>query len=153
GDPVTGFTPTYLPAIWADQTCPAWDPKASTGCTIQPDTAKAFDGTWKATTYLPADKHLNITLSFVGVAIWVYFILANLNAAGDPFTNTNVNFTLDGRSAGNFSHEPDNSTYSLIYNSTVFSRTDLTNSPHTLLVSVDDYDRNTFVCFDWAMYT
>ncbi|KIL61092.1 hypothetical protein M378DRAFT_872652 [Amanita muscaria Koide BX008] len=46
GDPVTGFVPIYQPrGPWADETC--------SGCYIQPDTTKAFDGIWNAATYHP----------------------------------------------------------------------------------------------------
>ncbi|KIL63984.1 hypothetical protein M378DRAFT_163687 [Amanita muscaria Koide BX008] len=77
GDPATGFVPIYQPqneSPWADQTC--------SGCFIQPDITKAYDGTWKAATYHPQLLDVNITLRFTGVAIWVFFILANANSHG-----------------------------------------------------------------------
>ncbi|KAM6502861.1 hypothetical protein JOM56_002838 [Amanita muscaria] len=149
GDPATGFVPIYQPqngSPWADQTC--------SGCFIQPDIAKAYDGTWKAATYHPQLLNVNITLRFTGVAIWVFFILANANSHGSgTTTNTQVNATLDGQYAGNFSHDPDMSTQDLIYNATVFSTTGLANISHELIIATNDYPNSTFLNFDWAIYT
>jgi len=148
GDLTTGFIPVYHSPqhAWDDQTCGE--------CYIQPDPARAFDRTWMAATYYPDYGNLNFTLKFTGVAIWVFFILSNANNHGTiTITNTQCNFTLDGKLAGNFSHEPDLSTYDLIYNATVFSKAGLANTSHELLVSVNDYPNTTFVNFDWAMYT
>ncbi|KIL67139.1 hypothetical protein M378DRAFT_74229 [Amanita muscaria Koide BX008] len=146
GDPVTGFVPIYQPqGPWADQTC--------SGCYIQPDTTKAFDGTWNAATYHPELQNVNFTLRFTGVAVWVFFILSNANVHGPgTTTNTQVNITLDGQHAGSFSHDPDLTTQDLIYNVPIFSQSGLANAPHELVVATNDYPISTFINFDWAIY-
>ncbi|KAM6500191.1 hypothetical protein JOM56_003205 [Amanita muscaria] len=144
GDPVTGFKPVYLPsAAWTDQTC--------TGCAVQPDTKSAFEGTWTTATYCPGMHNMSITLEFTGVAVWVFFILANASEHGSSIvTNTQCNFTLDGQHAGSFT---DMSTSKIQYNVTSFSRSGLANVTHQLVISTNDYPFNAFVSFDYAIYT
>ncbi|KIL67149.1 hypothetical protein M378DRAFT_36395, partial [Amanita muscaria Koide BX008] len=147
GDPSTGFIPIYQPqSPWADQTC--------SGCYIQPDITKAFGGTWNAATYHPELQNVNVTLRFTGVAVWVFFILSNANDHGTgTTTNTQLNITIDGQYAGNFSHDPDLSTHDLIYNATVFSTSSLSNTSHELVIATNNYPIPTFLNFDWAIYT
>lgn len=146
GDPVTGFKPVYLPsAAWTDQTC--------TGCAVQPDTKSAFEGTRTTATYCPGMHNMSITLEFTGVAVWVFFILANATEHGSSIVNnTQCNFTLDGQHAGSF-HLPDMSTSKIQYNVTSFSRSGLANVTHQLVISTNDYPFNAFVSFDYAIYT
>ncbi|KAG5653530.1 hypothetical protein H0H81_012471 [Sphagnurus paluster] len=93
----------------------------------------------------------NLTI-LPGTAIYVFFILANFQGEGVP-TETFCNFTLDGRAAGSFSHKPTSSP-DLEYNALVFSRTNLSNTNHQLVVSTSGIaDRNIFLNFDYAIYT
>lgn len=61
GDVLTGTKPIYAPStsgVWEDNTC--------TGCALQPDRTKAFQGTWTAATYNPGLGSMSVTLSFKG---------------------------------------------------------------------------------------
>ena len=90
----------------------------------------------------------------LGIAVWVFFILANANQYGPTITtNTNCNFTLDGSHAGTFVHNPDMSTLDLVYNASVFSASGLSNSQHQLVIWTNDVPFNVFVNFDYAIYT
>ncbi|KIL67157.1 hypothetical protein M378DRAFT_160157 [Amanita muscaria Koide BX008] len=94
---------------------------------------------------------MSITLEFTGVAVWVFFILANASEHGSSVvTNTQCNFTLDGQHAGSFT---DMSTSKIQYNVTSFSRSGLANVTHQLIISTNDYPFNAFVSFDYAIYT
>ncbi|KAM6500172.1 hypothetical protein JOM56_003186 [Amanita muscaria] len=152
GDPVTGSMPTYqspFELIWMDQTCSAEQ------CGVQPDVAKAFDGTWVTTNDLAPDRDVSVTLQFTGVAVWVFFILSNFsgNNFSDPgYRGTHVNITLDGQYAGNFSRNTDNRT-DMIYNATIFSTSGLANTYHELVIGTSDYPHWNCLTFDWAIYT
>ncbi|PFH51666.1 hypothetical protein AMATHDRAFT_141958 [Amanita thiersii Skay4041] len=148
GDPVTGFRPIFLPTkpgVWEDQTCK--------GCFIQPDRGRAFNGTWTAATYHPELKHISITLEFPGVAIYVFFILANGGLRNGTTANTECNFTLDGVYARAFTHQPDLTSTNLEYDATAFTVTGLSNNTHQLVISTNDVDHAVFVNFDYAIYT
>ncbi|KAG6914169.1 hypothetical protein DXG01_001955 [Tephrocybe rancida] len=146
GDSVTGARPVFLPqtaGVWEDVTC--------VDCAIQPDRNLAFKGTWTAATFKPRLGSISVHLSFTGTAIYVFLILAN-NVADGVATETACNFTLDGSSAGSFSHIPSTSTL-LEYNSLVFSRANLANTAHSLVLTTSVADREIFVNFDYALYT
>ena len=97
---------------------------------------------------------LNKSLCATGVAIWVFFILANANKLGPSITtNTQTNFTLDGQHAGDFTHIPNLDTLALQYNATAFSASSLSNTTHQLIISTNDFPVNVFVNFDYAIYT
>ncbi|KAM6500174.1 hypothetical protein JOM56_003188 [Amanita muscaria] len=147
GDPVTGFMPIYEPpqAFWSSQPCG--------GCYIQPDVAKAFDGTWNSADYIPGLQNVNLTLRFTGVAVWVFFILANAGIHGAGLTTNTVNITLDGKNAGIFSHYPDMNMQDLTYNATIFSASGLANTSHELVIGTNDYANYSYINFDWMIYT
>ncbi|KAF9014181.1 hypothetical protein BDQ17DRAFT_1419087 [Cyathus striatus] len=146
GDSQTLQLPTYLPAVdvWADQTCG--------GCAIQPATSKAFKNTYTAATYHPGLQNISISMDFEGTAIYVYFILAN-NHGDDITTITMANFTIDGKMVGTFAHAPDYTANDILFNQLVFSKTDLPNGNHKLVISISDIDFKVFVNFDYAIYT
>jgi hypothetical protein len=162
GDAITGQKPVYQPSG-------PWDGANCTHCDIVPSVALAFDGTWTAATYNPGKSNINITLSFtgqekktdfcfndsrclIGVSIWVFFILANLNTFGYGLA-TNCNFTLDGNFMSSFNSKPNLTTHNLDYNVTAFSIGGLSNTQHTLVISANDYPNSTFINFDYAIYT
>ncbi|KAJ7456582.1 hypothetical protein FB451DRAFT_1098704 [Mycena latifolia] len=143
GDSVTGAVPTYTPSSsFAGPSC--------SGCAIQPSTDDAFDGTWSAATYNSGLGSMSISMDFTGIAIYVYFILANDEGDGIT-TTTKANFSIDGTSAGTFTHTPTSST-DLQYNALVFSQTGLSNAAHSLLISTEGAD-DIYVNFDYAIYT
>ena len=93
-------------------------------------------------------------LYFAGVAIWIFFILANANALGTiVVSNTNCNFTLDGVLVGSSNHQPNENTEDLQYNVTVFSASSLSNDLHEMVISTNNYPVNVYLNFDYAIYT
>ncbi|KAF8922058.1 hypothetical protein CPB85DRAFT_18766 [Mucidula mucida] len=145
GDSETGVVPVYQPMS-------AWDGTHCARCAIQPSPSSAFDGTWMAATYNPTLGSTNISFSFEGVALYVYFILANNEGSGIT-TRTECNFTLDDERAGLFTHTPSDITTALEYNALAFSVAGLEQRAHSVLVSTSGVDYNVFVSFDYAVYT
>ncbi|KAF9014185.1 hypothetical protein BDQ17DRAFT_1230622 [Cyathus striatus] len=146
GDVLTQQKPIYLPnTSWSDQTC--------VGCAIRPDASKAFNGTYIGATYHPELQNVSVTMSFEGIAIYVFFILPNTQANPQVTANTAVNFTIDGQIVGNFTHEPDSSTTDFIFDQMVFNKTDLPQGTHQLIISASGINISTFTNFDYAMYT
>ncbi|KAF9478487.1 hypothetical protein BDN70DRAFT_836028 [Pholiota conissans] len=146
GDSQTGLLPIYLPGggVWKDETC--------IGCSINPNVANTFKGTYTASTYNPGLGSTNITMQFNGTAIYVFFILAN--NAGDGITSlTEANFTVDGTAPVLFSHAPDLTTTAIQFNQLVFQQTNLINAQHTLVISTSGVNTNVYVNFDYAIYT
>ncbi|KAK7681919.1 hypothetical protein QCA50_014881 [Cerrena zonata] len=145
GDLITGIRPVYVPSTgaWNDVTC--------VGCAINPDTTKAFRGTWNAATYDPSIPEVSVQFSFTGIAVYVYFILANDQGASIT-TITQTNFTLDNELVSTFTHNPTTS-LDLDYNQLVFQQTGLANQNHTLKASISGVDHNVYINFDYANYT
>lgn len=147
GDSQTGLRPRYTPAtgnVWKGESC--------SDCAIAFDVDRAFEGTYTAATYAPDSGDISITLQFEGIAVYVYFILSNF--AGNGITAvTDASFILNGRDAFAFSHAPDVTTREPLYNQLVYSRTGIPNGNHTLLITTRGVNHNTFVSFDYAIYT
>lgn len=85
----------------------------------------------------------------------MYCIVSNSVANDLPNTYifTNVTFELDGYPAGTYTHSPNVSASQYEYNVTVFSRTDLENEQHTLVITAALGLQPSLMLFDWAMYT
>ncbi|KAK7681913.1 hypothetical protein QCA50_014875 [Cerrena zonata] len=145
GDLITGTRPVYIPptGVWKDVTC--------VDCAINPDTTKAFRGSWNAATYNPSIPEVSVQFSFTGIAVYVYFILANDQGASIT-TITQTNFTLDDKLISTFTHNPTTS-LDLDYNQLVFQQTGLANQEHTLKASISGLDHNVYINFDYANYT
>ncbi|KIY70438.1 hypothetical protein CYLTODRAFT_347729 [Cylindrobasidium torrendii FP15055 ss-10] len=144
GDSETGAVPIYSPVN-------AWDGADCMKCAIQPDASKAHDGSWYAATYNKGMESLNISFSFEGTALYVYFILANDEGVGIT-TTTAVTFTLDGVPDGDFTHIPLDAE-GLQYNELVYARTGLNQEWHDFLISTSGFPGDDFVNFDYALYT
>ncbi|EFI28295.1 hypothetical protein CC1G_13824 [Coprinopsis cinerea okayama7 len=147
GDSQTNVRPRFLPTttgVWKDETC--------RDCAINPDTSRAFRGTYHAATYSPELGSMSIEMSFEGIAIHVFFILANDQGTGIT-TITDCDFILDDEPPVNFRHAPDLTSTDILYNQLVFSRNDLPNGNHTLLIRTEGVDHNVYVNFDYAIYT
>jgi hypothetical protein len=88
----------------------------------------------------------------VGTAIWVYGIVPNTIGASD--TNMNVRFVLDDdpRFTDEFLHLP-NSSNVLDYNHELYSRQDLANSEHSLVMTLVPGKEPVVLLFDYAIYT
>ena len=86
-----------------------------------------------------------------GIAIWVYLIIVN-NVSGDDRIATNVTFELDGDSTQTYQHQPDASEAAFIYNVAAYGATNLSNAPHTLVMTNGLGDQVSLLLFDWAQY-
>ncbi|KAF5373814.1 hypothetical protein D9758_000975 [Tetrapyrgos nigripes] len=148
GDSVSHRTPVFL-----SETLAVWDDRSCSGCAIQPDKALAFNGTWTAATYSPGVGTISVMFNFTGIALYIFFILANDQGPGIT-TVTECNFTLDGTAVGHFLHEP-TASRELQYgeNAMVFSKTGLSNEEHIFMISTAGIDHDVFVNFDYAIYT
>ncbi|KAF8326944.1 hypothetical protein F5887DRAFT_1192482 [Amanita rubescens] len=169
GDLATGQKPIYWPSASGVYSAWYYSAKCGTdGCGLVSNTSLAFNGTWTAASYDPTSPYkttgLNITLSFTGISIWVFFIIANTQnpdaselagpvAVGNvsiPF-NTACNFTLDGNDMGPFFHQT-NGTPAIQYNASVFNATGLDNSQHELVIWTKGVNQTNLI-FDYAIYT
>ncbi|OJT04505.1 hypothetical protein TRAPUB_4775 [Trametes pubescens] len=145
GDSVTGEVPVYTPdGSWSQgSTC--------SGCFIQLDPSQTFDGTWHDSTHTPGDAEPRvITAHFTGTAVYVFNAIANTV----PFTTTltNLSFTLDGDSVGQYVHTPSDST-DFQYNVPVFVRSGLSNVTHTIVIEATGDTNSSLVLFDYIIYT
>ncbi|PFH48498.1 hypothetical protein AMATHDRAFT_149790 [Amanita thiersii Skay4041] len=139
GDEVTGDKPIYQPS---DRK--VWVPQGTKGG-IKPDPKSAFNGTWTAAFYRANSPKISITLEFKGTAIYVFFILSKKTITGCFFT-LNGNFLP---LSGPFIKK---SWLDTQYNATIFSKTDLANSDHTLEISPQG-TCDAYIYFDYAIYT
>ncbi|KAI9066880.1 hypothetical protein FKP32DRAFT_323799 [Trametes sanguinea] len=114
------------------------------------DVSQVYDGTWHDATVPPAFQAPVLTVTFTGVAVYVYNVVANAIPA--ITTITSLTFTVDGQAAGAYSHSPDMSSSAVDYNVLVFSTTGLSNTVHTLEVGADNAF-NSLVLFDRVVYT
>lgn len=162
GDSATGLQVAFSNNWNTGQLCP--------GCGVQPDANEAFEGSWHDTTTPGlSDAAHNVTMRFVGeyrfsssiprlemglntgTAIWVYCILVNSGHHGVTIY-TNASFELDGALAGTYQHDPNPQDDQYLYNNVVFHKDDLSNTEHTLVITVGNGSPS-LLLFDWAMYT
>ena len=107
-------------------------------------------------------------LYFAGVAIWVFFVLANPSLGlqtgpGLPgligqriliTLHTACNFTLDGLLIDTYnSPQPDGNTPEYQYNVCAYSTHGLSNDNHTMVISTNVDDPTMYLNFDYAIYT
>ncbi|TFK22985.1 hypothetical protein FA15DRAFT_657101 [Coprinopsis marcescibilis] len=140
--------PEFLPiGRWAGQDC--------SGCALKPDTNMAFGGTYSESTYNPDSGPVWIRLSFPGTAIYIYFIIVNYGPDPGVTVNTNCNFVLDGQlMEHSFNHSPNSTAVTQFeYDRLVFERSNLSNSDHTLEIRTEGFDFNSYINFDYAVYT
>lgn len=138
GDSVTHRLVNYYPNnYWFNETC---------GCDADvPDKSQAFDNTYTVGTYIGTEP-IGISIQFSGTAIYVFFILG---AVTFPTSLNSANFTLDNNDPVLFSSQ----VTGIQYNVTVFSKTNLTNTLHTLNIVNSGPLVPTYVIFDYAIYT
>ncbi|KZT68141.1 hypothetical protein DAEQUDRAFT_341039 [Daedalea quercina L-15889] len=134
--------------------------QACLNCAVRLNPNLTFDGTWHDTTARPGDQiSSNLTMSFIGIAAWIYCILYNDPAQMDVTRYTIISFELDGAAAGTYSHVPGQDVEfgvqsdDYLYNVTVFAQTDLSNAEHTLVITAVAGSDPSLLLFDWAMYT
>lgn len=72
---------------------------------------------------------------------------------GNAAVGTNLIFTLDGSQVGTYTHSPSGDS-DFLYKQQLFSKSDLSNSAHTLVVSASATSgESSAVLFDYFMYT
>ncbi|KAJ6480924.1 hypothetical protein C8R45DRAFT_831846 [Mycena sanguinolenta] len=146
GDSESGVLPVYEPADAVllkplqNSDCPA--------CTFHPDASSAFQGTWHDSSQLPGGPAVSVSLSFDGIAITLFCILAN---TGGGISTSDFAFTLDGGAQNPFSHVPDN-TSDFIYQAVVFNATGLDRGTHNLVMTTNN-PTGSLMLFDFARYT
>ncbi|KZT64255.1 hypothetical protein DAEQUDRAFT_741413 [Daedalea quercina L-15889] len=147
GDSVTGTKPSYTEG-WA------YGPNCTT-CTVTPDVDDLFDRSWHEVTAFSTDPYPeNVTISFSGIAIWVYCVVPNFtNHSTGAISSVNVTFQLDGEMHGYYMHQPDGTDATFLYNVTVYSNTSLESGQHTLVMTPQALVGGTYLGFDWAQYT
>ncbi|KAF8140813.1 hypothetical protein K438DRAFT_1636833 [Mycena galopus ATCC 62051] len=144
GDEVTGVRPVYDPLD-------AWNVNSNcTGCFVQPDASQTVDGTWHDTTDKATEgppTH-NVTLQFTGTAIYFFGIVPN--TIPNTLTLVNVTFSLDGASAGSYTHSAEENSAEILYSVPMFASGGLSNEPHTLVAQTQT---SSLLIFDSAVYT
>ena len=124
------------------------------GCALRPgfvNVSQAFHGTWHDSTYLPGGPESLISLTFTGVAVYVYHIVPNQVSTDSYSTLTNLSFFLDGEYVGQYIHEPD-STSDIAYGVPVYVNPTLRNTEHYLNISAGGPSES-LLLFDYVVYT
>ncbi|KAJ7799868.1 hypothetical protein B0H14DRAFT_2387743 [Mycena olivaceomarginata] len=146
GDSLTGAQPTYSGSFSAvrlqiNSNCD--------GCLVHPDPQRAHGGTWHDSSQFGGAPPVSVTLSFTGIGIDVFCILAN--TVPGAVTTTDLAFTLDGSSQKPFSHTSD-STSDFEYGVKVFTVGGLSQGAHQLIVATNN-PSGSLLLFDYAEYT
>ena len=151
---------SYLGNVWH------FGPTCTVCVAIPPDLNMVYDLTWHDGLLSSTDPNAMLTaqLSFTGntshstykyvyllssgTAIYVYGITINNTTPLPTVKNQDLVFFIDGAQAGTFTFEPDGPDYT--YNVNLFAASNLSPTPHTLLMSVQN---NSFVLLDYFIYT
>ncbi|KAL5533481.1 hypothetical protein ACEPAF_5257 [Sanghuangporus sanghuang] len=153
GDPTTGQVIQYNPSgAWqSGQSC---EP-----CTAKPrPISNAHNGTWTDGTFFPqgtgtngfSGQIISASVPFIGTAVYVQAILTG--SITSPDGNSDFTFYIDNVTSGVFQRAPNgDNTYQ--FNQTVFSRTGLSNSLHTLTIESGRAGNKSLVLLDSIIYT
>ncbi|KAJ7879231.1 hypothetical protein B0H14DRAFT_2341560 [Mycena olivaceomarginata] len=141
GDSLTGAQPSYSGSFSANSNCD--------GCLVHPDPQRAHGGTWHDSSQFGGAPPVSVTLSFTGIGIDVFCILAN--TVPGAVTTTDLAFTLDGSSQKPFSHTSD-STSDFEYGVKVFTVGGLSQGAHQLIIATNN-PSGSLLLFDYAEYT
>ena len=146
GDSRSKLVPQYAPGgKWAQG-------GQCSGCALHPgivDVAQTVDQTWHDGTYHPGNPDQLISLTFNGVAIYVFNIIPN--SAGGATTLTNLSFFLDHEYVGQFIHLPDQTT-NIAYHVPVYVNESLPDTQHSLDIRATGPNAS-LVLFDYAIYS
>ncbi|KAJ2920733.1 hypothetical protein H1R20_g16362, partial [Candolleomyces eurysporus] len=150
GDSVTGLRPVYFPSpaslrMWKDHTCPLND------CVTRPDLNQTFGNSYTAATFSGLD-YCGIDKN-PGSAIYIFFILVNYAGRAGVISRTDCKFVLDNGPAVSYLHMPDRSKANILYKQLVFHQTGLANTEHALEIVTEGLAYQTYVNFDYAIYT
>ncbi|ESK92303.1 hypothetical protein Moror_4642 [Moniliophthora roreri MCA 2997] len=118
--------------------------------TLQPDPAKAFDGTWHDSTRRQGMPSYGFNFSFTGVSFTIFCILPNSPTGTMSSPKTSLAFTVDDEPAGNYTHTSDD-TKIFVYDAPVFSMRNMANKEHNVMVELSASP--SVVLFDYVEYT
>ncbi|EJF67361.1 hypothetical protein DICSQDRAFT_165186 [Dichomitus squalens LYAD-421 SS1] len=150
GDPITGLIPAYAPSNkWAlGQQCSTCNiHSGTTNGTI--DLGQVFNGTWHDSTYSVGDPDHTVSVSFNGISVYVYNIIANDLPGTTTFTN--LTFWIDNEVVGSFTHSPEN-TEAFFYSQAVYVNETLPNGLHSLVMHAGGASES-LILFDRIVYT
>ncbi|TBU58177.1 hypothetical protein BD310DRAFT_906747 [Dichomitus squalens] len=120
------------------------------GCIVQPselDISQIMNQTWHHATFFDGAP-IQMEVTFPGTAVYVYNILPN-TLPGGVSSHTNLLFSIDGETVGQFSHVSDSSA-KFLYNQLVYWNASLSKTTHTLVMRADV---GSLVIFDYMIYT
>ena len=150
GDEETRTHIAYVPPLsWAQGS-------RCSSCAFHPgnvDVSKTHDGTWHGSTYHPEGSLHEVSVKFIGVAVYVYGIIPNSMSAGSTSVTTYVNlsFVLDDEHVGRYVHQPNDSSV-IEYSVPVYVNTSLSNEGHSLSIQLGGSSSSLFL-FDYVVYT
>ncbi|RDX42948.1 hypothetical protein OH76DRAFT_1248519 [Lentinus brumalis] len=143
---------------WAPQFLPlgGWSQGAQcVGCALNStfiDTGRVMNASWHDTTYYPGNKTREISIDFVGTAVYVYHIIVNRPPNPLITVFTNLSFLIDNAIVGNYTHSLDPDGPPVLYDVPVYVNRNLTNEKHTLRIQSGG-PNITLVLFDYIQYT
>ncbi|KAH9930966.1 uncharacterized protein B0H18DRAFT_120087 [Fomitopsis serialis] len=153
GDSVTGEIPNY-----SSSDCWSQGPDCS-GCFLQPDASKAYNGTWHDTSSNtcsgndandPFKAGHGVTFTFVGTSLAVFVIMVSQGPTTWP---TNLSFSLDGETSyAAFPINLNGDSYEFDYHVPVFDNSLLNNSLHTFTMAAQQGTSGSTLLFDYATY-
>ncbi|KAL5490659.1 hypothetical protein ACEPAI_5493 [Sanghuangporus weigelae] len=153
GDPTTGQVIQYNPSG-------AWHPGQSCEpCTAKPrPISNAHNGTWTDGTFFPegtgtnglSGQIISASVPFIGTAVYVQAILTGSITSPDGYSD--FTFYIDNVTSGVFQRAPNgDNTYQ--FNQTIFSKTGLSNSLHTITIESGRAGNKSLVLLDSIIYT
>ncbi|KAI0713165.1 hypothetical protein C8T65DRAFT_161884 [Cerioporus squamosus] len=149
GDQNTGRVPRYLPNG-------AWAQGAQCGsCALNSayiDPGRVMDASWHDSTYHPGNDTREISIDFLGTAVYVYHIIVNLPPSPEVTVFTNLAFFIDNMTVGSYTHRPDPDAPHVLYNVPVYVNESLTNEQHTLQIQSGG-PNDALILFDYIQYT
>ncbi|RPD82797.1 hypothetical protein L226DRAFT_528924 [Lentinus tigrinus ALCF2SS1-7] len=149
GDQKTGFVPLYLPqGAWAQGS-------ECSGCALNStyiNPSKVLNGSWHDSTYHPGKPFVEISIDFVGIAVYVYHVIVNHPPAPGVTVLTNLTFVVDNVTMGTYTHHPHPDKPPILYDIPVYVNTNLTNEKHTLQIQSGG-PSDALVLFDYVQYT
>ncbi|KAH7098851.1 hypothetical protein BKA62DRAFT_641708 [Auriculariales sp. MPI-PUGE-AT-0066] len=147
---IPGSAPSYSnSSTWrvrnADENC--------NECSLNPDFNLMSNKTWHDTTTFFGDAQPGrLWFNFTGTAIYIACALAGQRPGA--LIETHLLFFVDGQHSGEFHHVPTLETPEFLYNVMVFSKTDLTDSNHAIMiVNRQDIQPGSLLLFDYARFT
>ncbi|KZV94339.1 hypothetical protein EXIGLDRAFT_708888 [Exidia glandulosa HHB12029] len=148
GDKRTGVMPVYT--VDPNSTMGGWGWSGSCpGCISHPDIALVHGGTWHSDTAWVGDGPSNVTMSFNGVAVYVFGVLKD----DDKALPVNLRFFIDSKLVGSYEHQPVPAKDAYTYNVPLFSAISLEEKEHNFVISNTQTGHPSTLFFDYVLYT